>query len=507
MDLDREALQELTPEERQQIEKILLQTGVIWRPQRGPQSTAYQSPADIIGFGGSAGGGKTDLAIGFALTQHRRVGVFRQTGTELSAVVDRIEEIVGSRKGYNGTERIWRMERSDGRPLQIEFGSFPDPGDERKYRGRPHDLLVFDEAQDMREEAVRFLLAWLRTTDPSQRCRALLTFNPPTTVEGRWVISFFAPWIDDKHPNPAEPGELRWFASKGGAEQEVDGPEPIKIDGELVTPLSRTFIPSKVLDNIYLRDSGYMAQLQAIKDPILRSQLLHGDFRAGLEDDAFQVIPTAWVELAMDRWELPKTLDEMDSMGVDVAMGGRDQTVISRRHGMWFDQLIVYEGRECKDGPTIAGFIMAAMRDQAVIHIDLFGVGAQPYGHLMRAQQQVIGVNVGEPAYGMDETGRVGFLNVRSQLWWKMREALDPQANNGIALPPDRRLLADLTAPCWQMKGQRIAVESRDEIVKKIGRSPDYASAVVLALVDTPKIGRLAALGGKRKEWNPYADL
>ena len=30
-----------------------------------------------------------------------------------------------------------------------------------------------------------------------------LTFNPPTTAEGRWVIDFFAPWIKKGYPNPA----------------------------------------------------------------------------------------------------------------------------------------------------------------------------------------------------------------------------------------------------------------------------------------------------------------
>ena len=73
---------------------------------------------------------------------------------------------------------------------------------------------------------------------------------------------------------------------------------------------------------------------------------------------------------------------------MDVAMGGRDQTILARRHvGMWFDEPIVYPGRECTDGPTVAGFGVSAIRDRAVIHIDLLGVGAKPYGHLIAAEQ------------------------------------------------------------------------------------------------------------------------
>jgi hypothetical protein len=32
-----------------------------------------------------------------------------------------------------------------------------------------------------------------------------------------------------------------------------------------------------------------------------------------------------------------------------------------------------------------------------------------------------------------------------------------------------------------------VRVESREDIIKRLGRSPDWASAYVLALIDTPK--------------------
>lgn len=76
----------------------------------------------------------------------------------------------------------------------------------------------------------------------------------------------------------------------------------------------------------------------------------------------------------------------------------------------------------------------------------MIGVGASPYDFLNEAGQQVAGVNVSESPTAMDRSRRIGFKNLRSQLWWKFREALDPEANTGIALPPDPRLLADLYA-------------------------------------------------------------
>lgn len=453
----------------------------LWSPLPGPQTLAFESVADIIGYGGAAGGGKTDLACGKALRRHRNVMILRREATQLIGVIDRLTQLVGSRDGYNGQDKIWRLENR-----KIEFGSVPHLGDETKYQGRPHDFLVFDEATNFLESQVRFLLGWLRTTDPGQRCQALLTFNPPTSAEGQWVISFFAPWLDKNHPKPAEPGELRWFASIKGKDVEVESGAPFLQGDETIQPLSRTFIPSRVTDNPHLMGTGYMSTLQALPEP-LRSQMLNGDFHAGLTDDTFQVIPTAWVEAAMERWVKPVKLAPMDSVGVDVARGGKDNTVIARRHGMWFDVPLAYPGKETPDGPTTAGLVIAATRDKAPIHVDVIGVGSAPYDFLKDAGQHTLGINVAEASHATDHSGRLSFPNIRSEQWWKMREALDPAQNTGISLPNDPRLKADLCAPKWRLQGAKIRVESREDIVDRIGRSPDFASAYLLALMHTAK--------------------
>lgn len=454
----------------------------IWKPLPGPQSLAFCSKADILGYGGAAGGGKTDLACGKAIRQHKNTMILRREATQLTGVIDRLTQILKGRDGFNGQQKIWRLKDNK----QIEFGSVPHLGDESKYQGRPHDFLVFDEATNFLESQVRFLLGWLRTTEPGQHCQALFTFNPPTSAEGQWVISFFAPWIDKKHPKPALPGELRWFATVDGKDVEVESGETFEHNGETIKPLSRTFIPSRVTDNPYLMGTGYMSTLQALPEP-LRSQMLNGDFNAGIEDDPFQVIPTKWVELAMERWTRPLKLEPMDSMGVDVARGGRDKTVIARRHGMWFDVPLDYPGKETPDGPATAGLVIASMRDRAPIHIDVIGVGSSPYDFLKEAKQHVLGINVATESLATDKSGMLSFFNLRSELWWKMREALDPANNTGIALPNDPRLKADLCAPKWKLQGQTIKVESREDIVSRIGRSPDYGSAYILALIQTSK--------------------
>jgi hypothetical protein len=84
-----------------------------------------------------------------------------------------------------------------------------------------------------------------------------------------------------------------------------------------------------------------------------------------------------------------------------------------------------------------------------------------------------------------EASGEVHFENLRSAVWWMMREALDPTNEEALALPPDDedRLIGDLTAPRYKYTSKgRIQVESKDELRARIGRSTDYADAVGLAL-------------------------
>lgn len=494
----------------------------IWQPLPGPQTMAKASLADVTGYGGAAGGGKTDLVAGLSTTEHKRCLIIRREKAQTEGIVQRLIELAsGATTGYNSQHSRWNYPLGS-QPL-IEFGGLDNPGDERRWQGRPHDLKAFDEVTEMREAQVRFVMGWKRSNDPSVRARVIFTFNPPTTSEGRWVIDFFAPWLDKMHRNPALPGELRWFTTIDGKDAEVQDARPfVLVDGvpcyifdpskyaieDIITPQSRTFIPARLTDNPYYMRTGYMATLQQLPEP-LRSQMLYGDFQAGVEDDPWQVIPTAWVEAAMARWTRPAQLAPMDSLGVDVARGGEDKTAIARRHGMWFDQPLAYPGSATPDGPTVAGLVVAAGRDQAPIHIDVIGVGASPYDFLDSMRQQVLGVNVSEKSYASDKSGRLTFFNQRSELWWKMREALDPTNNTGICLPPSKELLADLCAPTWKVSSSAIKVEGREDIVKRIGRSPDLASAYILALMDTPKravmLQTLAGLrNGARGEYDPY---
>ncbi len=91
---------------------------LVWVANVGPQSEAYSCQADELFYGGQAGGGKSDLLLGLALTAHQRSLILRRVHRDVGSLIDRTPEILGTRSGYNGQTHIWW--RLDGRTL--EFG-------------------------------------------------------------------------------------------------------------------------------------------------------------------------------------------------------------------------------------------------------------------------------------------------------------------------------------------------------------------------------------------------
>ena len=456
-------------------------------PQSTPQWLALLTSAHELFYGGQAGGGKSDLLLGLALIAHKKSVIFRREFSQLTGaggMIERSRELLGEYGRYNGQEHVWR-DIPGGRIL--EFGGVQYEGDKRRYQGRPHDLKAFDEVTEFTESQYRFLSGWARSTEPGQRVRIVATGNPPTHAEGMWVIQHWGPWLDDQHPNPATPGELRWFAVIEGKSIEVDGPESFDHEGEMVKPISRTFIPAALADNPFLADTDYESVLQSLPEP-LRSQMLYGDFSIGVQDDPWQVVPTEWIRMAFRRYEEREAPDvPLTALGVDVARGGDDQTVICKRFGNWFPPLLKWEGHATKDGPQVAALAIGALDGEmeATVNVDVIGVGSSVYDSLATQESvNVTGVNFAAGSNAFDRSGRLEMRNMRSEAYWKVRESLDPTKGDDLAIAPDNELLADLTAPRWKMTPSGVLIESKEDIKKRIGRSTDCGDAFALSLLE-----------------------
>jgi hypothetical protein len=483
-----DALAALPEKDRQEVAREALDGTKDMRfvPLPGPQTEAYLSEADVLLYGGSAGSGKSFLTVGLASQEHTRSIIFRRESSQTDGLEEAGRQIIGDSARFNGTDLEWSW--PNGR--SVKLAGMQLAGDWNKHAGRERDLMAFDEAGEFLEVQVSSLMAWNRGPE-GQRCRVVFASNPPRSSDGYWMVSWFAPWLDKAFPRPAAPGELRWAVMVKGRPQWVDGPGEHHVDGELYTALSFTFIPASLKDNPFRDTPEYRARLQSLPEP-LRSQLLYGRFDAGQEDDPWQAIPTDWVLQAQERWDkVPPVGIPMCAIGVDVAQGGTDNTVLAQRHDGWFAPLHSVPGAQTPGGTDVAGIVIARRRDNAKVIIDIGGGwGGDAYAHLKANGVDVDSYMGVKKSLRRTVDNQLTFFNVRTEAYWRLREALNPDQEGGscIALPDDRELLADLTAPTYSVKGGGLALEPKEDLIKRIGRSPDKGDAVVMAWFSGPKM-------------------
>jgi hypothetical protein len=211
------------------------------------------------------------------------------------------------------------------------------------------------------------------------------------------------------------------------------------------------------------------------------------------------VIPLAWIEKANERWQEWLAADKPGkfvTVGVDVGYG-KDKSVLAKR----FEQAtvtdtgssvtpykaidtLIYDGGA--DTMAVSGRtkgILDAYGGQAVV--DVIGYGAGVVDRLREQGYTVTAFNAGERAEGTDKSGELGFVNKRSQAWWRLRELLDPANDEPIALPPDDLLTGDLCGPKWKVtSGGKIQIEDKPSVKERIGRSTDSADAVMMAFAN-----------------------
>lgn len=468
------------------------QSSKLWTPdpRNTPQCTAYELASSgavmEIGYGGQAGGGKTDLAIGLAGTIFTNSRIMRREFPQLDGIIERGNQIYPV-PFVGGIKKSWRW---DGRNVALR--SMQYDSDWKKYQGQALDFLAIDEAAEFGENAVRSLTGWLRSAQGKQTL-IMLAFNPPTTPEGEWIIKYFAPWIDPQYPNPAESGEIRWLAhlptdGKQDRVIEVSSGDPFEHEGQLIYPISRTFIKATRRDNPYLGEE-YERRLQAMPEP-LRTIIRDGDFTVGAQDDPWQVIPTNWVLEAQERWRKTARPDvALRGIGVDVAHGGADNTVIGRLYGTWFDEQVVIPGKATPDGDSTAKAVDDIWDKSAPIAIDAIGYGASAADVMAGWGMAPIPVNFGAGSSRTDKSRRFQFFNVRAECYWALRDALDPNSGEDICLPPSRTLRADLCAPRYKVVRGKIQIEPKEDIKKRLNRSPDEGDTAVLTWRAAQEVG------------------
>jgi hypothetical protein len=110
------------------------------------------------------------------------------------------------------------------------------------------------------------------------------------------------------------------------------------------------------------------------------------------------------------------------------------------------------------------------------------GIGSSCYDHLKVIYENVQPFNGAEGSEYRDKSGKLKMRNKRAEMYWRFRDALDPNGGDDIALPPDTELLADLCSAKYEVSSAGVKVEEKDKIKERIGRSPDIGEAVMMAL-------------------------
>jgi hypothetical protein len=156
---------------------------------------------------------------------------------------------------------------------------------------------------------------------------------------------------------------------------------------------------------------------------------------------------------------------------------------LAKRYDDWFEPVKKWPGILVPDGPAAATLVHGELGSERPgnVNIDVIGIGSSTYDHVRPLYEHVNPVNVAEGSQYRDKSGKLKMRNLRAEIHWRMRDALDPQGGSTLALPNDPEVLADLCAARYQVTSLGVTVEAKEDIKERIGRSPDVGEAILLA--------------------------
>lgn len=507
-----------------------------WKPMREdpkrpgvmlPQGMAFDCKASIIGYGGAAGGGKSDWLIGCALMKAKNAIIYRKNYGGFENLTRRFADIVGNKYIKNGA--VFRVDPPTGqRKITAERIVLAhlnnEDKDKEKYQGRPYDVIGFDETTQFARKTAEYLMQWNRSADPNQLCQVLMTFNPPTSPEGLWVKDYFAPWLNKAHhlygkvesgqvlhrvAIPTADGHSSTFHYFNEAQTVTHNPitgEELKRSLETI---SITFIKSLLSDNLFFQGSNYATRLQNQEDPAMARIMLDGDFDTDFKDGILSVFkPHIWAE-SVARY---KALESMptgapDVVAIDAAKGGEDEMVIQ------LGWRVVEQGKPTKyiypPSVRIRGalvntstlqweFIKANvphLLDSRLIVVDIVGGAGESIADMLENEVMhrhgrnnhvirfVGGRNsnwrsIHDWETGEPKPGAMGYTNDVTSAWHTASAA---QQHTHTCVHPDEELQRQCLSRNFANTDGNYQLESKERFSQRLGRSPDHADAYCMA--------------------------
>lgn len=321
-------------------------------------------------------------------------------------------------------------------------------------------LIVVDEAGGISNTIGQALEALMTGSNT----RLLLLGNPPTDRIGSWFERCCNSDLYNVIPIPASATP--------------------NFTGEITGPWSKNLVDQTWVDDV-TRTFG-------AESPFVQARV-HARFPRTTSN---AVIPIDWIDQAMETESDPGVI----RLGVDVAADGGDEFVIAEIDGS--TGRVLHTSRQNTSAVEVAGRVLEAIReaerkheargvrDSVRVKIDAIGVGwgvasiLQEWGEEDRHGGDIVPVNVAQAAYDREQ-----FANQRAEMWWAMREMLQPdeQGDAALALDIDHRTAQQLAAPSYRSNSTgRIQIESKVDLSKRGVGSPDRAEALLLALFEPP---------------------
>lgn len=295
--------------------------------------------------------------------------------------------------------------------------------------------------------------------------------------------------------NPDDPGSHFAQICKPGSGwnvQQIDGLRSPNFTAERVAPYpelvaymaehgiepSTEEIPDSVrpllLDPLWVQER---IERWGVESPLFVSKV-RGQFPIDRSDG---MVPWSWASAC--RQNSVQTGDV--ELGIDVGAGG-DETVLRERVGMTAGR--TWRFRD-PDAMATVGQILSVVYEihPVKVKVDAIGIGHGIAGRLAEVCTElaieVVAVNVGESA---NDPKR--FVNRKSEIWWEIGRELSRQRAWDLSSVDDQTLTELCEHKFSYDSSGRIKVEPKDEVRKRLGRSPDNADALLLAFYEPPVV-------------------
>jgi hypothetical protein len=348
-------------------------------------------------------------------------------------------------------QSIWTWTFTNGSQILLFPESYSKDPDLERWKGLEVNGFLLEEASELQEasanKAIERAGSWI--IPPTKE-------NPKPEQPPPFVFFTF---------NPTPNWPKRWFWDKWKA-------------GSLKEPFA--FIPATAKDNPFIPEAVWESWLNLPPEEYAR--FVEGEWE--FTEDPNQLIKAEWIWKAREIEHEPGTR----KLGVDVARFGDDFTTLCHMDGNALMNIEEFKGLSIDQTTGVVSKRITdplAPVDPRMVKVDGVGLGAGVVDNLHAAGFDVVDViSGGKPIPRPNSVFK--FKNLRSQMWWELREALRLGERS---LPEELadKLVGDLTAIRYTITADKeVTVESKDKIKKRLGRSTDYGDSYVYADFDFP---------------------